>query len=108
MTNPVWSPGQVVGAQVHRGVGFRIINLAAVDAARIRGQHRVVDGEQVGQGSERRGVHRSSYQHDERPCAALLVVQAGARLGYGPGDTGLLVGRTHLPLQSSQRRDQRY
>ena len=51
-------PGEVVGPQFRGRVTVRVVQPAAVDAARVGGQHGVLGGEQVGHRFEGRGVHR--------------------------------------------------
>ena len=71
-------PRQVVGPQLRGGVLVGAGHRAAVDPARVGGQHPVVRRQQLGQRCERSGVHRRTDQRDERALAAHLVVQAGA------------------------------
>jgi hypothetical protein len=72
-------PREVTGSQLGGGVAVRVVHRAAVDAARVGGEHGVVGGEQVGQRRERLGVHRRADQHHERAVAPDFVVQLGVR-----------------------------
>lgn len=69
-------PRKVVRACLRCAVPVGIVDRAAVDPPRVGREHGVVDGEQVGKGRERRGIHRGSDEHHRRTFAADLVVQA--------------------------------
>ena len=76
----------VVRARGQRRGGVRVVDRAAADPAGVGGEHRVVDGEQVGEARERVGAHGRAEQHHERAVAPDLVVEPGAGDVEGGGE----------------------
>ncbi len=77
--------GDVVGAQLGRGVLLGVVDRAGGDTPRVVGDDGVVGRERVGQRREFRRRHRGADDEHDGTGSAYFVVQGGAGDGQGVG-----------------------